>query len=343
MLDFPTNPGELDLNWLVNATGIASLESFAVEKMTGGFWSHMVRLHLVHSEPDAPSAIIAKFANPSDQARFICTTFRLNQTELGFYQSTAADSPVRCPTCYQAQADTAFTHYVLLMEDFGPSRIDQLSGCCASDAQAVVKALARLHSRWWEHPGLSELEWLCTPAQMTQSLSLVMSMVSERALANLENCPPDISASWPSIMDALPSLLNQLGGQPSTLTHGDVRLMNLFLDRDNVGFVDWQAARHAHGCYDLAYFLTQSLSTTTRREHESHLIKYYQQQLTHNGIDAPSIDELELAYKLCSVYCLVYPIIAASSADAIDNPEALLIAERAFTAVLDSGALELVL
>ena len=343
MAEFPTSPDEMNRAWLATATGIETLDAFTAEKMTGGFWSNMVRLHLTHDDPIAPKSIVAKFANPSDRARFVCSTFRLNQTEICFYQSAAIETLVRSPKCYQAQADDDFGSYVLLMEDLGTTQINQLEGCTATEAKAVVEAIATLHSQWWEQPGLQELPWLCKPAQLAKGLTLVMSMISDQAFANVKNCPREISDSWPRIIDALPLLLNQLDDQPSTLVHGDVRLSNLFVSQDSVGFVDWQAAKHTHGCYDLAYFLTQSLSTETRREHESYLIRHYQQQLARNGTGAPAIEELEFAYKLCALYCLCYPIIAASSARASDSPEALLIAERAFSAVLYMDALELIL
>ena len=344
-MDFPENPDELDLTWLAATTGIETLSSFTAEQMTGGFWSNMVRLQLSHAESTAPTSLVAKFANPSDKARFICSTFGFNQIEIGFYQSTAANAPVKTPRCYHAQADDTFSNYVLLMEDLGSTQIDQLAGCTADQAKAVVEAVATLHSHWWEHPNLSQLAWLRKPAEIAQSLTLVMSMISDQAFANLKTCPPEISEAWPQIIEVLPTLLDQLDNHPATLTHGDVRASNLFVDHNQsqVGFIDWQSVRHTHGCYDLAYFLTQSLSGGTRREHESNLIKHYQQQLARNGVDAPSMEELEFAYKLCSVYCLVYPIIAASSSHASDNPDALRIAERAFSAVLDLGALELIL
>jgi aminoglycoside/choline kinase family phosphotransferase len=341
--DFPTHPDELDLAWLTDSTGIDSLGAFTAERMTGGFWSKMVRLHLKHSDPTVPATLVAKFANGSDQARFICATFRLNRTELNFYQTAAADLAVKCPTVYSAQSNDDFTNYALLMEDMGTQQLDQLVGCPAEQATAVVDALAKLHSSWWEQPRLGDLEWLCKPEAMANRLTQVMSMVADQALANLQDCPREIADAWPQLMHALPLLLNQLDDQPATLTHGDVRLSNLFFTKQGPGFVDWQAARHAHSCYDLAYFLTQSLSTATRREHEANLIRHYQQQLVQHGTDAPSIDELDHAYKLCAVYCLVYPIIAASSAHASDSPEALQIAERAFSAVIDTGALELVI
>lgn len=343
MTDFPTQPDELDVAWLATASGIESLKGFTTETMTGGFWSNMVRLHLTHAQPDAPTQLVAKFAKTSDQARFICSTFSLNQTEVSFYQSAATKSPITHPKCYLAQANDDFSTYVLLMEDLGTSPVDQLKGCPAKDAEAVIDALARLHSHWWEHPDLNEFAWLSAPRQMAEGLTLVMSMVSEQAFANLKDCPSVILESWPRIMDVLPLLLNQLGDQPATLTHGDVRLSNLFLNGTTVGFVDWQTARRTHGCYDLAYFVTQSLATETRRAHESRLIRYYQQQLVRHGADAPTIDELQYAYRLCAVYCLVYPIIAASSAHASDSLDALLIADRALSAVLDNGALELAL
>ncbi len=180
-------------------------------------------------------------------------------------------------------------------------------------------------------------------------MPFVMSMVFEAAFQNLSSVPVEISEAWPKILEELPSLLGRLDGQPATLAHGDVRLSNLFVlagseamaSEPQIAFVDWQAARHTHGCYDLAYFLTQSLSVEVRREHEASLIQRYQTSLANNGVEAPTRQELDVAYKLCAIYCLVYPMIAASSAADGVSPEALEIAERAFTSVIDLGALDL--
>jgi hypothetical protein len=347
---FPVKPADLEVAWLAEVLNRPSLESFTAERMTGGFWSHMVRLSLSPSS-GGPNSVVAKFANPSDQSRLINSTFEFSRVELGFYSDAAAETPVRSPKCYGSFHSDDYQDYVIIMEDLGADQLNQLEGCPPDEAAAIVDALARLHARWWADPSLEELPWLHGPTDpvVAERLPFVMSMVSEAAFQNLKSIPVEISDAWPKILEELPGLLGRLANQPSTLAHGDVRLSNLFvLEPDQadaaetqIAFVDWQAARHTHGCYDLAYFLTQSLSTEIRREHEKSLIQRYRSSLINNGVEAPSIKELNVAYKLCAIYCLVYPMIAASSAEGGASPEALEIAERAFTSVIDIGALDL--
>lgn len=350
MASFPVKPADLEVAWLAQILGKPSLESFTAERMTGGFWSHMVRLNL-NPIGDGPASVVAKFANPSEQSRLINSTFEFSRVELGFYSDAAVLTPIRAPKCYGSFHTDDYQDYVVIMEDLGAKQINQLDGCPPAEAMAVVDALAELHAHWWQDPRLNGFDWLHGPSDpvVAERLPFVMSMVSEAAFKNLSSVPVAISKAWPKILEELPKLLGRLDTQPATLTHGDVRLSNLFVlagsdaagAQPQIAFVDWQAARHTHGCYDLAYFLTQSLSTDVRREHETSLIQRYRSSLANNGVEAPSAEELSVAYKLCSIYCLVYPMIAASSSAGKVSPEALEIAERGFTSVIDLGALDL--
>ncbi len=330
---FPLSPDELDDAWLAEATGKAG-GSWRTEPVTGGFWSRMVRA--VH---DDGTSVVLKWPDRSEQARFVCGLFEFNRIELGVYRD-AADR-VRAPRLVHLEHSDDHGEYVLVMDDLGGQRqFDQLRGCPPDRAVAVVDALAELHARNWADPGLDDLDWLPAPTDplIAERVPGIVAAVSEPAFANLSDVPAEITEAWPRLIEALPTLLDGFDDTRTTLAHGDVRLTNLFFDGDRVSFVDWQVARRTHGAYDLAYFCTQSLDTATRRTHEAALLERYRTALAGHGIDAPAPDALGEAYRRSALYCLVYPIIAASSAADGADPQALEVASRAFTAALDLDA-----
>ena len=83
----------------------------------------------------------------------------------------------------------------------------------------------------------------------------------------------------------------ELTRPPHTFLHGDLRLDQLFFaveaDDPPVTALDWQITSKGRGAYDVAYFLTQSLATETRRTCESQLIERYAEGLAEHGIDYP--------------------------------------------------------
>ena len=338
MPGFPVTPGDLDSQWLASALG-RDVDGFELEAVQGGFWSTMTRV------TTTDGTHVLKFANPSGQSRFICAMFEFARVEIGFYRDAAVHSRIRTPLCHHIAADEDFVDYVIVMEDLGDLRmLDQQRGCPPEEAGWVVDALADLHAGWWNAPGLDSFDWLLEPSDQRRSAKLgeLLSIIWEPAFANIPSMPAEIREAGPRLQRALPDLLARLGGQPATLTHGDARLSNMFFgpsDQPEVALVDWQASRRAHGCFDLAYFITQSLTTDVRRQHEDRLLTRYLARLGALGVEAPSRKDVEDAYQLCALYCLTYPIIAASSSASALDPQALEIAERAFTAVLDLDAL----
>ena len=336
---FPTTPDELTDAWLGEVTGVAG--DWRLEPLTGGFWSSMVR-----AVADDGSSVVVKFADPSDQARFVCDLFDFNRVEVGFYRDLAADAPVRVPRPIHVAHTDDHAEYVIVMDDLSDLEThNQLDGCPLDVAERVVDALATLHAHHLGRPELDEVAWLhhTSAPLLVEQVPMIVAGLSEQAFANLPDAPSEIVAAWPRVLAALPHLLDDLDPAGTTLVHGDVRLQNLFFaDDGDVAFVDWQVVRHTHGAYDLAYFLTQSLAADDRRSHEATLLARYADRLHKLG--GPEADDAALlaAYRRCALYCTIYPIIAASNADAAGNTEAMAIAARAFDAVLDLDALSLI-
>ena len=107
--------------------------------------------------------------------------------------------------------------------------------------------------------------------------------------------------------------------------------------------VDWQVTSIGRGAYDIAYFLSQSLSTDTRRGCEADLIERYQQRLAEHGIDYPT-GELLRDYRLTTAWCFSYPVIGAGRIDIANERQRQLLQTMlngAATAIEDHDALAL--
>jgi len=145
----------------------------------------------------------------------------------------------------------------------------------------------------------------------------------------------------------VPWFLQEVTRPPHTFLHGDLRLDQLFfgVDADDPALtaLDWQITSKGRGAYDVAYFLSQSLTTETRRSCESQLIERYAEGLAEHGIDYPR-DELWRDYRLTTSWCFAYPVIAAGRIDLANDRQLQLlrsILERAALAIEDHDALSL--
>lgn len=105
---------------------------------------------------------------------------------------------------------------------------------------------------------------------------------------------------------------SEIACPPATFLHGDLRLDQFFFAVEPsdppVTALDWQLSSIGRGAYDLAYFLSQSLATDTRRSCEEDLIARYAERLSERGIDYAA-DELNRDCRLTTAWCFAYPVI----------------------------------
>ena len=100
---------------------------------------------------------------------------------------------------------------------------------------------------------------------------------------------------------------------PATLIHGDSHLGNLFVDRGEIGWLDWACFSRAPGMRDVAYFLTNSLDTGFRREHEASLLDGYRRSLAKAGGPERSRDEIFADYRRFAAYSFVAAVTTAAA------------------------------
>jgi len=159
----------------------------------------------------------------------------------------------------------------------------------------------------------------------------------------------------PDVLDALPAYIAKMrdlhammGARTQTLVHGDVRLDNVMFGRTAtqhpVVLIDWQAVMVSNPMQDLAYLLSQSVSTEMRRAHEDELIAYYRDQVTSLGVNGYTIAQASADYDVAVLWIMSYPLIIGGAFDPANErgralAEAVL--RRSTQTVTDRGLLKL--
>jgi thiamine kinase-like enzyme len=145
----------------------------------------------------------------------------------------------------------------------------------------------------------------------------------------------------------VPWFMENLSVPPFTLCHGDFRLDNMFFgaaaDHPAITIVDWQICFKGRGAYDLAYFVSQSLPTDVRRQHEDALKERYLSGLAKRGVEYDR-KEFDEDYAKTVAYCFIYAVVSAGQIEVTNDRMRdliLSIYDRAAVAIEDSKALEM--
>ena len=360
MATFPTVIDEVTTQWLtesLRSSGVLAADSqvrgFDVEPigMGVGIMGLLYRLSLRYdSEAAGPATLVLKLPSTDPQARYMAQVFRFYEKEVGFYRQFAQLTPIPTTACYAADHDPETDDFVLLFEDVGDATVhSQVDGCPPDAALLTVRNLARHHARFADSALFDDPDfaWLPfgsdppTPEALIQGITGSWEPFTEKF-------PELVTSELTAIIERFPgsvrSLLEVQEGRPITIVHGDYRLDNLFFADGGVTTIDWQVCAKGPFAYDLAYFITQSLTIDDRQTHEAALIDAYLNELEAAGVSHDR-DMLLDDYRATAMFCLCYPI-QAGTVELVNDRARALIADmfnRAMTAINDHNATEFLL
>jgi hypothetical protein len=358
---FPATLEDLGVSWL-DGTLHASGALGGDEKIVGfealplgegyGMLGCLARLMLRY-ETGAGSlgSVIFKCATTSAGNRAVAAAFDMYQRELSFYRLLASDVSELVPACHAATYDPS-GDFALLLEDFRDYRRgDQAAGCGVDDARLCVDTLGALHSRWWDSVDDGLLDWVPRPNGNMYKIGMIAGVEAGwgPTLDTFGHLLPDeLAGAGPRYLAGLPALHDRMSTGHQTFLHGDFRLDNLLFglpgaDRPLV-LVDWQGCIVSKGTQDLAYFLTQNVSTDVRREHETDLVGRYHQGLVDHGVSGYSLDECWDDYRVAALWLWEYAVVIAGTLDPANERGVAFMAglvERAASSIMDLDVLEL--
>jgi aminoglycoside/choline kinase family phosphotransferase len=96
---------------------------------------------------------------------------------------------------------------------------------------------------------------------------------------------------------------------PLTLLHGDSHLGNFFVEGDEMGMIDFQAAHWGKGIRDVQYFLIDSLPVDMLAVNEHALVRFYTEQLAEQGVQL-SFDTAWEQYRAYSFQTLMTIVVS---------------------------------
>jgi len=345
-MPLPESPEEISAEWLssvLEARGEAqrarSVEQLDAHSGTTG----RARIRVQWERPGLlPDSIFVKLrpSDPVSQAMVLETG--MGRREASFYARLAREVPVRIPKPYFADWSEDGASYVMLLEDLAAG------GChfpSAGDARmldyarSLVDGLARLHAHYWDTPRWQdELSWVEPAMRHEWGRLLVQAGLEQFG----DESPPHFAALAELYLADVQAFNDVLDAGPHTLAHGDSHLGNLFVDGEEVGWLDWACFCHAPGMRDVAYFLTNSLAPEFRRRHERELLDRYRVALATAGGPERAGDEIWREFRRFAGHSWVAAVATAAAGSRMQSVE---VGQRAMQrmneAVADLRTLEL--
>ncbi len=366
--DLPTTSGEITAEWMTGALRAhgtigpdVSVESIDTDVGVAGvgFMGEVASVALRYSGDagGAPTRVVAKFPTASPQIRTMLHPTRVFEREHRFYESLAADTPVRTPEVYHVTCETSDVtddeRYLLLLEDLSGLELgDQLAGVSPEQAEASLVGLARHHARFWNRAGLDAASFVPT---INGPLNKAGQAIYDASLPGFTDAfgsalLPEMVPVAAAYGASHPRFLDRFAAMPHTLVHFDYRADNLFYDHSaggdvSVVVIDWQSISIGGGAADVGYFLAQNLSIADRRAHENDLLRRYHDTLVAGGVRDYEFDQFFQEYRIGVMYGWVIPVFAVGSLDMSSERAVALwtaVLERIQDAIFHHGVQEFV-
>lgn len=317
-LSVPTSWAEITPAWMTAALADhhpdVTIDSVNVELRDDGT-NRRARLGLTYTQGSGPATVFVKAADPDHKELIRMTSGMFHEPRLFM---SGADLPLEHPIVYRAVVDEEAYDFVMVMEDLaarGADPRDSLRPLTAEQAGSGVRALGRMHGRYWgqrvlDHPAMTWLEPFM-PFDGLQYAPL------PSALERLDDStPPEVmSLGIDTLVESIwKPYIRTLTTSPQTLLHGDPHIGNTYVTPDgDVGFLDWQMARRGNWSLDLGYFLQGALTTEDRRVHEARLLEEYRDALELPADEMPSLDQIWTRYRASVAHGLTLWLCTASA------------------------------
>jgi hypothetical protein len=320
----PASIDEVTASWMSDATGwkVSSLRNELIG-VGVGVASAVYRSHLVGT--GCPATVIVKMPALDPNAVFTSAVLRMYIREVKFFKTLAKDVPFRVSQSYYGDVNEETSQFAMVVEDLGDLRlVDQVKGMSIDDARRAVDGVAAMHAKWW-----GKADALAADGTTISLGDPIYPAVVPMVFAEgWEKCtkelsmPESILKVGPRFGNAVAGLLASLAQGPNTLAHGDYRADNIMFGKNNeLVVLDFQLIGTGIGAYDLAYFITQSISADDASKYERELFDRWIDGVLRNGAPKELVDKKALweHYRSAALFCLAYPIVASRGMDLSDK------------------------
>jgi hypothetical protein len=290
----------------------------------------------------AVHSVICKITTDIAAAAGIAAMQDVYRREAAVYAFFGSHPPFATPRCYWSNAGAEGQTLNLVLEDLSNATRpgDQVAGCSQSDALAVGAELSKLHAAYWDDPELASASWLLDRKQGAKQAADVQLEAAAVFRERFENRVAD------SYLDAIDHFARQAEQdilrlpEGKALIHGEPRVDNVLFEDLPGGprawLIDWQFATRGSPMFDLAYFLSGSLTPPDRRAVEEEIIASHQAAISACDPDY-SLERARREFKACLPIALHFSVGAILAIPPGEKEDRLLstLVERNVAALVD--------
>jgi len=327
---FPTKIEDLTNDWLTdvlhknNIPDEVSVSGFSIGPVGApGQTSNVVRIELEYNKhsPEAPPSLIGKFPATFEPARQMAVSLDTYLREVNFFKLIAPSAKDMVPFCYAAEIDMETHGFVLLLEDLEGLRMGELFVSSPEDSLLMLEKIAPFHAYWWDHPSLSDFDWIHKPGkesfknwmdQLKAFFAAILPMVKQQYESYMSGKAWGVLEKWLVVWDEL----FEFTPGPYTLCHGDYHyLQGFFPAKENERFaaIDWQVLCVNSSAMDVARLLL--IKPEHRIAHEKAIVDRYYNLLLKYGVRNYSLDQLWEDIRLNALWTAYIYILAIAQTD----------------------------
>lgn len=319
-LQIPNSDRGVTSAWLTTAlrhVRLLDAESSATitekETLKGGRNGPVLRLKVSYTGTyyNLPASFVVKLAIPRKGDNS-------NEKELYFYKNVGCLGLVpvfRAPRTYLATKSGSI--FLFLEEDLGNlKQIPQQEGADYETTKRIVVALAIFHAKYWDSSpnALEKLRKSFCPCTEAQSHWETIKQHLDKSIDEFADLvkEEEISKTARFCQENFAQLIKKSQTPPCTLTHGDPRLANLFLEGEEcIVATNWESFSIGSGPGELGYFLSMNVQDEVRKRHETEFLHLYLEVLKQHGVTDFTFEECYRKYIVGIACACVLPIVSA--------------------------------
>ena len=278
--------------------------------------SRIIRLGLTFegNAPDAPKTLILKVPLPA----FAKPLWQGGRHEVTFYRDLARLMPPRLvPRGFGGAFDEGAVTWHLLLEDLTDTHQVTTQWPlppAVPHAEAIVRALARLHAAWWDDPRFGHtIGSFATREQTGANVAGFAAHYAHFADQLGDRLSAERRAVYDRFIAAAPRLLERYHSQRNlSITHGDAHVWNFLVPKaagsDDVRVFDFDQWRINVPAQDLAYMIALHLHPERRVATERPLLDCYHETLVGHGVTAYDRAALDQDYRRAVLWHITKPV-----------------------------------
>ncbi len=277
--------------------------------------SRIIRLGLTYDgdAPDAPQTLILKLPLPA----FAKTLWQGGRHEVTFYRELARVMPPRLvPRGFGGGWDQEALAWHLLLEDLTDTHQVTTQWPLPPSmphAEAIVRALARLHAAWWDDPRLGVSIGSFATSEQTGANVADFAAHYQRFADQLgDRLCAERRAVYERFIAAAPQLLERYHSRRNlSIAHGDAHVWNFLVPKaagTDVRVFDFDQWRINVPAQDLAYMIALHLYPERRAVVERRLLDFYHETLVAHGVTGYDRAALDLDYRRAVLWHITKPV-----------------------------------